>query len=270
LSVLILVFGLPHGAYDIFLLRAQFSPGKARRVAGLYLLSALSVAGIWWAAPAVFLLMFLLVSIVHFGDSDWPDGPWSAKLGWGSLVLAIPAAVQPEEVRALFSLFAPAPVAAAFAASLAVLIVPGVALLLVHRQAFAWKLLALFLLAALCFRTSALVGFTVYFCLFHSRLHLRRWRERLPVAETRLADLLVLLVLGGVALLVVADGVFESVAELDAYLVKITFLVLASLTVPHMITVALANRFLLGRRAAHWPQYQANMKRRFRTTVSNS
>ena len=50
LSVLILVFGLPHGAYDIFLVRAQFSPSRSRKVVGLYLLTALGVASIWWAA----------------------------------------------------------------------------------------------------------------------------------------------------------------------------------------------------------------------------
>ena len=270
LSGLILVFGLPHGAYDIFLLRARFGRQRVLRAASVYLLTALCVPLIWWVSPTAFLLLFLGLSIVHFGDSDWPEETWPAKLAWGILVLAIPVTLQPGEVRALFAMFAPASLSAQVVQSLTMLLIPAGFTLLTQRKTFGLKLLALLLLAALCLRTSALVGFAVYFCLFHSRSHLLRWRVRVPVRETRMAGMLVVGVLLGVVALVFSNSAPEPLAAFDVRVVAITFLVLASLTVPHMITVALANRFLLERSSIARPPLQAICSGRSQVPASDN
>lgn len=242
LSVLILVFGLPHGAYDVFILRERTGPDSFFKAMACYVLAGGCVALVWWLAPAAFGLLFFGLSIIHFGDSDWPNDSWLVKLCWGVAVLAIPLAVQPNEVTSLLANLLPAPTANWIVNGIIAVGLPGLLGLFLSCANPIRKGLVLALLACVSWRQSALMGFAVYFCLFHSQIHLARWQKRIPVTDNHLARLLVLVVLMSVGVAVGTLMAVNSQSGLDSNLFAVTLLVLACLTAPHMVTVAMANR----------------------------
>ena len=87
----VIIIGLPHGALDgaiaIYL-------GYSKRVVLLlrfvllYVVAAALVVAAWMAAPAVCLLIFLVISMLHFGLGDARPGG-----GWEGFLEAVPMAV---------------------------------------------------------------------------------------------------------------------------------------------------------------------------------
>ena len=79
----VIIIGLPHGALDgaiaIYL-------GYSKRIVLLlrfvllYVVAAALVVAAWMAAPAVCLLIFLVISMLHFGLGDArPGGGWAQR-----------------------------------------------------------------------------------------------------------------------------------------------------------------------------------------------
>ena len=237
LLLVVLVFGLPHGAFDLVLLRS-LQPSRVTFFGGYLLLAGL-IIGLWWVAPAAFLVVFFLLSALHFGDSDWPDASWLEKGAWGTAVVAVPVMVQIEEARNLLSYLAPWNVAAWMASVLAMAaIVSGLVLAVIGRRRLTQGAV-LIALALLSWRTSVLLAFAVYFCGFHARLHLSHWLQTLRVGTGKATY---------VASAVVLIAVFVVLAllplSLDKSIVPVVFVTLAGLTAPHMVTIYLARRQL--------------------------
>ena len=79
LEVLILVLGIlltgiPHGAMDHYIARQQaMNAGRVfhiGRFIGVYIFWALLYSLLWWISPGLSLLVFLLLSAWHFGETD--------------------------------------------------------------------------------------------------------------------------------------------------------------------------------------------------------
>ena len=74
LALSVVVLGLPHGAVDHLVLpRARGDPVTPRSLAfvgGLYLLFGSAYAAVWFLAPVVAFALFLLVTLVHWGQGD--------------------------------------------------------------------------------------------------------------------------------------------------------------------------------------------------------
>ena len=81
-----------------------------------------------------------------------------------------------------------------------------------------------------------LVGFTVYFCGMHSARHLLRTAERARLSWLRLALVACVPMLGTVATGFVAWRLMAQL-PVDAVAIRIVFIGLAALTVPHMVIV---------------------------------
>ena len=105
----VIIIGLPHGALDgaiaIYL-------GYSKRVVLLlrfvllYVVAAALVVAAWMAAPAVCLLIFLVISMLHFGLGDArPGGGWEGFLeavAHGGLVVAGISLIHRDEVDVIF------------------------------------------------------------------------------------------------------------------------------------------------------------------------
>ncbi|GAA4825350.1 Brp/Blh family beta-carotene 15,15'-dioxygenase [Algivirga pacifica] len=92
------VSGIPHGAMDEVLSKQRYqAKGKnfhRRRFITYYWLKGSAFALIWWLAPTLAFLLFLLLSAYHFGQSQlyayFPEKHWSAALSyiaWGTGLL---------------------------------------------------------------------------------------------------------------------------------------------------------------------------------------
>lgn len=75
LAGLVLLIGLPHGATDFLLFRRLNGPKLSRkqvfRFFLLYIIAVFGYLGVWLLFPAIALTSFLLISAYHFGQSNW-------------------------------------------------------------------------------------------------------------------------------------------------------------------------------------------------------
>lgn len=255
LCLALLAAGLPHGSFDIALLRGG---GTSRpEIAGIlavYLgLAALALA-VWSAAPPVALGLFLAVSIVHFAE-DWHDTGVPLLAGGISLMLfTAPVLFHRDETARLFQMLAGAGGGADVADLLILLAIPAVGLGLAgigalwaggHRRRAVDAACAVAAMTVL----PPLVGFALFFCLFHSPMHFREALGRLSWTQARrwlpVAAPVTLAALGGAAVLYAAAPPLA----MSSRMVAATFVTLAVLTIPHMgapiVVAALRRRGLL-------------------------
>lgn len=239
---LILVFGMPHGALDLVLARQTWPlVGGAHHAAFLlgYLAIAAAVAGLWYLAPEAALLAFLGYSAYHFSD-DWP-GPRFAAVAAAVVVLALPAALHPVRVDALFGwLGAEGGVARPLLVAAGGAGLP-VALWTYRRSPV--RLGLLLGLAGLAALLPPLGYFFVYFCGLHGPGHVGRVAGRLRIGSRDLWRSMLaptagaLLATAAAALALLRTGIDPDEAALRA-----TFIAFAALTVPHMLLVDLFSR----------------------------
>ena len=241
-----LVFGLPHGALDLWIAGRQ---GMLRDGRGWlafhagYLAIAGLVVALFLAAPGLALLGFLLLSLWHFAD-DWTvrgrQGglPKPVAIGCASAIVLVPTAAHPVEVAAIFAAIMNAPPPdlgeARYLAGLTTAWVVGgslAAALAIDRraglEAGAVALLALVL--------PPLAFFAAYFTLLHGPRHLIRHGALARGRQGRA----VLVSYAGLALILVAGlGTWLARTEaqaLGADAMRAAFIGLAALTVPHAL-----------------------------------
>lgn len=244
LLVLIVVFGVPHGALDTVaahhLYRLRSASAWAAFVLAYVVLAATAI-GVWCIWPSGFILGFAIISLYHFSGDPDGDAPWLFRLLYGGLIIALPALMFAPDVAKLLATLMPAPAATTAAAALRWLAVPWLlAALLVaarHRRrnaAASREMLAVTLLALLA---PPLWSFTIFFCFMHSARHVLRLQDswdhvgwRSLVRAATLPFLATGLALGvGWQLLPGPSTTMRAV--------QLVFVALAALTVPHMLLV---------------------------------
>ena len=241
---LIVVLGVPHGAFDP--LFAQ----RLHALAGLrdwslftlaYLLPALLVLLLWQSAPGYFLGGFLLISLAHFsGDPEAGSGVFFRVL-YGGLIIVLPACLHLDEVARLFGMLADPADAATLAgwlhlASWPWLVATFFVVLWTARQRWqaALEMLAVTVLAI---AAPPLVAFTVFFCGMHGARHFLRSLAYAGPGAARSGLRYAVLPMVAVALLLAgALWIWRDVA-LEERLVRLIFIGLAALTVPHMALI---------------------------------
>lgn len=256
----IALLGVPHGALDVLHARRLLAGApRARRAA--FWLGYLGLAGavvlVWLALPAAFLVGFLVLAIVHFAGDPEPGTALPTRLLFGASPIVLPGLLHAGELAQLFALLvgeaAALPIASGLAA-IAPVHLGACALAAAHAFARGRRLPALELaaLAALASLAPPLVAFAVYFCLMHGLRHMLRTGETEGLGGLRL----IAVSLPPTALALAAGLGIAALAwpfPLEAAMMRIVFVGLAALTVPHMIVVerAKASRGATSRGVAH-------------------
>jgi len=241
--VLIAMLGAPHGALD---------PVVAARTGWLnqpiawaaFLTGYLAMAGIygalWWAYPIAGLISFLLLSAWHFGG-DQSQASRLQRTAYGLWVLLLPIAFSPDETQALFEMLTMTAVSWPSQSpwvALAAVAVVGV-VQAPNAQRLEWLVLGL--LAAVL---SPLWYFVVFFCALHSPRHLIREFRSMDAGLRRIAPWVMLVTMIGTLLLALALHRYVPSFGLDSQAgwVRMTFIGLAALTLPHMCLIEVAER----------------------------
>lgn len=251
----ILLIGVPHGGLDGAVARRIGWPGGTVPWVLfhlVYLLLAASVAGLWWLYPLPSLIFFLLISALHFGSSDmrhinapFARSSWLPLIAHGGLVVIAIPVFQSDAVEPLFALLIGAENSLWLLKQIDFLLLPWVACLTayliysVYQPRWRGALLNLSLLIGLAYLLPPLVSFALYFCLWHSRSHMQRIWQSIPLDQRRRGTIETL---AYSLLAYVAAGLYfllqrETGSAPSATLVQLTFIGLAALTVPHMLLV---------------------------------
>ena len=253
LAIGVLVLGMPHGAMDHRVAQRVFEPRIGRRWKRYFAISYLGLFVVvlfcWLVAPRVTLVAFLSYSALHFGLGDCPGRrPWVA-FAHGSIPILLPLVFAPRESSELLSWVAASPI---HLESLAMVFISCVALaicismvdsLMTRDYSRAAEVVLLIALNAVA---PPLLAFGCYFVLLHSTRHvieLAAWlhptdpRQGLrQIAVECIPLTLLTLAPMAIALLVMPTP------SIEARAVRILFVTLSCLTVPHMLLTAIAER----------------------------
>ena len=241
--VLLLVVGLPHGALDIATSR-RAAPTAQLAVVGAYLAAAAAMVAVWLVAPLAGLAVFYMVSIAHFAD-DWDKEhqPFFAH-AIALALLSAPTVIHADGLRDLFVALTN-DARAALLVDVLILAAPvAIAVALVglatmgagRRSAEGGCALAAMLLLP------PVIGFSMFFCLFHSPRHFREGWAALghnvqPGTAVRIAAMT--LAGFGIAALIYAANGWRGVS---AGMFEASMMTLSVLTVPHMLLATILKR----------------------------
>ncbi len=257
--VVVAVLGIPHGAVDHLVVDAieDRNDGRLRlRFIAMYVLALVGVGLVWLAVPSLALAAFLVLSVHHFGRSDLAHlalgEPHQRMLEWsrGLFLVGVPIVAH---------LAAVAPVVERLGGGdpsgwpwlgefwwlwCGLLVVQHVVIgtfvaRTTDRTALRHETVTVVALTALFLTADPLVGFAVYFGLWHSLAHLLVLAEllgsepsplrsifRLGAPSTAVSLVALSAALGGAAL-----------ADRSDLVVPAVFVAVSMLTVPHMVVV---------------------------------
>ncbi len=247
---LILIFGLPHGAFDVSvgMCLGIYNNNKNKLIfISLYSIFSLIVIVLWYFFPQPILIIFLLTSIFHFGlgDFQWENNFCSYINGYinGGIVVFGISFMNSSEVNTIYSILVGQNVEMVWmflkiGFLFWCLLFPINLYLnktkIDRRCIFLW-----FLLFNVIYFFPPLLAFAIYFCFIHSFNHIKRI---LPILKKKLLNELIFKyflsftflswLIGLVVLLFLLQ-----INSFDSSILQLTFVGLAALTFPHMVLV---------------------------------
>ncbi len=252
LGVGVTLLGLPHGALDPAVADKAF-----RHLTGyswwlfalVYSSTGLLYGGLWWRWPDAVLGSFLCISALHFG-SDWKGrGVWWSRLAYGTTVVTLPVIFHSPEVARIYAALGAADGAAILELSRALgLVALPMALIGALRQRRR-DLVELLAIAVGGLTLEPLVFFICYFCFLHSPRHLLGTARETGLRDWKAVGKAVApAFLGALGGGLVFWATMPTVGA-DERLLRVVFIGLAALTLPHMILGAVTGRIAIRRMA---------------------
>ena len=258
--VLILSFGILHGANDIKLLqRSGKEEGKQYsfvRILVYYVMFVLAVAGLFFILPVIALTFFILFSAYHFGEQHWAHkfsaAQWEQTLfysAYGLLVLVLLFAAHDKEVTSIIKLITGMElVPNTYNVILAISGILFVLLILKNIKQLRSKLfLELFYLLVffIIFNTASLLwAFAIYFIVWHSIPSLYDQIEYLYGDFNKknflryLKSSWIYWVVSVLSLVIL----FVFIDDSSASFLPLLFSFLAAITFPHVLVISRLNR----------------------------
>ena len=242
LALLIVIFGMPHGALDTLFAKKLFDLSQLKKWPKFvfnYLIISVAVISFWLLAPTLFLLCFLVISIAHFADDLVAGTPKLSRIMYGGIIIFLPALLHASELARLYAYLVDIEHAKRIATAshyIAFLWLAGLLLMMVQlSRTNIVSCLETSGIIVLAIFTPPLLAFTVYFCAMHSLRHLLRSINFLT--HTSKITIFAALTIPTLIVFVVMVIVWVNITPLllDANLIKLVFVTLAALTVPHMM-----------------------------------
>jgi len=247
LFLIIMSFGVSHGAADSIVIWKTFTKVKMKAIAFLiYLLIVFLGLLLWFQSPVLGLIILLLMSIIHFGQSDLSylsRASRSMKISWGFVMTLLPVIFFQDDVKLIFDTLLSSDINLAVFSSLRIVTIGfiGSFLFLVwttkditnkDKLFLALEFLTTIIMASLL---SPLYWFTIYFCFLHGL------RALINIGIKSLRDFLFLIAF---TLPVTFFSYFILFENLQIKYLSIIFSVLMALTISHMLLPSI-NRSLL-------------------------
>ncbi len=252
--VLILLFGIPHGAAD-HKINASINQHQSslKYILKYILISAAYV--LWWVLmPLKALVIFILISSYHFGQEFLENlnikfsRVWETMI-WGVNILVVPMLITYHEVRPILASASNSPLPYVSQLNLVTVIIACVTCSLVHviylcarnkiNNAQMWGLIEMSLVIIIIYNfLPFLIAFTLYFVLFHSFNAFKHQYTWLKSKNRGYTIKSFLLDISRFSLLSVFGLVFfVLIARPDSWsgLISYFFIVISVLTLPHSL-----------------------------------
>jgi len=245
--LIIMSFGVSHGASDSIVIWDTFSKLKAKALAFFtYLFIVFLGLFLWFQSPALGLIILLLMSIFHFGESDLAylkKASRSIKLSWGFAMTLLPIIFFEKDVKAIFDLLVNFDISLKIFFVLKILTLFFICnfLFLVYisnvikrkdKTLLFFEFLIIIFLAGFL---EPLYWFIIYFCFLHGI------RALIYLGINSLRDLIFLTIF---TLPVTFFAYFVLYKNLQIEYLNTIFSILMALTISHML-LPLINRFVL-------------------------
>lgn len=247
LFLIIMSFGVSHGAADSIIIWKTFTKVRMKAIAFLiYLLIVFLGLLLWFQSPILGLIVLLLMSIMHFGQSDLSylsRANRSMKISWGFVMTLLPVIFFQNDVKSIFDALLSSDIDPVVFSSLRILTIIFIGSFLF----FVWTgkgitnedklFLTLEFLTTIIMASflNPLYWFTIYFCLLHGL------RALINIGIKSLRDVLLLIAF---TLPVTFFSYFILFENLQIKYLSIIFSVLMALTISHMLLPSI-NRSLL-------------------------
>lgn len=187
-ALLLILGGVPHGASD-YLIVSQMLKNRSQKNKNLiFWISYLAVIAIygllWWLSPLAAFGLFLIISFYHFGQSNWQSVRFNSRrwevlsnLLWGMFVVIVPVLIYHEEAIVIikevigFELRIGSlkwPIIFLLIASNLANIIQLLDSQVLSKEQFQREIVNILILSGLFFTTPLLIGFGIYFILWHS------------------------------------------------------------------------------------------------------
>lgn len=248
LIALVIVFGVPHGSLDVLFAHQhyQFSDIKKwLKFISLYSLTALMIILIWKLVPSFLLIIFLFLSALHFADDlASTSEKVSAVTRWENLIkklyglslIAAPSLFFSPQLSALYAMLIDENTAKDIVTILQLISAPllllTLSLSLINQFSYRslLEMITAFLLVTLL---HPIMAFTIYFCFMHSARHMIR--SQFFLKNYSKLDFTLALCLPTFAVILFGLLAWKLIPHqsLQSDIVKIVFVGLAALTVPH-------------------------------------
>lgn len=244
LIVLVSFFGVPHGSLDVLLAQKSFSITSIiewGRFLSVYILISIAIIILWLLHPMIFMVVFLIFSALHFADDLAEKMPKIVGILYGFNIILLPSILHFQELIQLYSYlintkdanyivtFMPLIAALTSASMIAYLVYLNKNNLKDNYQ----TLIEILAVGLLMLVLSPLLAFTIYFCFMHSARHIIRARYFL----NNYSNIAFINGLCTPTIIVVTFCyyIFQTLPSesVNASLIKVTFVGLATLTFPH-------------------------------------
>lgn len=260
---MMLLLGLPHGATDhgLFIALGKHKPlGKKTNFYLVYTLIIVAYGFVWYTLPLLAFIIFMMLSVYHFGQSNWVDLQHGSKLKarlhyvlWGAGILLTPILLHGGEAVAIVATMTDTVITLPERKTILWLIGTMAVLNLfatysmyqagrLGRKRLAKELTAYAVLMLLFFSNSLLLGFTVYFVLWHSLTsmqdQLNFFNNRLSLSHRRqLIGEIILTITGALVFCLIVWLGPGPEAALQPHIIGGVFIFISLLTLPHMLLV---------------------------------
>jgi Brp/Blh family beta-carotene 15,15'-monooxygenase len=250
IALCVFIFGVPHGAADTLIFK-NLSNNAAYRdwlvFCVCYLIAVSAIIAFWVLSPFLFICYLLIVSAIHFGDDlhGEPELFWLAKT-YGCSVVLCPSLLWQSDVEELFVPLVGMPSAMVLAnfthyACPIALTTLGLSVYVNRNELSTAKIETIFWAMLTLVLLKPILGFTLYFCYWHSRLHILRLL-RLRYIDSSIVSITLLML----PMIITLIGVLYVIYFVDnmntSSVARVLFVGLGSLTLPHLYFVAGLNR----------------------------
>ncbi len=251
LAILVSVFGLPHGALDTWVAKEY---GIYKNNLGffvfnlIYVTISITIIIIWLYFPVISLGGFLILSGYHFSE-DWKKSLlFLDRLLLGLILISLPVFFSYDEVKEIYDFLSSDKskklldiqyhLAPLYFISIPYLLFKAFIKSKIH-------FIELLILVMSSYFFSALIYFIIYFCFLHS---IRHYRKNLSyIKKNNIHKVTKLVVFNTLVILALSAAIFffMPVEMVEEKIIKIIFIGLAALTVPHMLLILIVDKLKL-------------------------